>query len=92
MAATSSGTVVIDHAAGAQRVQSLFGVWQSVSTAKISFSNAGPILPAGSYTGGDLTTAKQFNDVIGSCRSAPRAPSFLTPTANSLQALVCLPK
>ncbi len=74
MAATSSGTVVIDHAAGAQRVQSMFGVWQSVSTAKISFSNAGPILPAGSYTGGDLTTAKQFNDVIGSCRSGAQSP------------------
>jgi len=74
MAATSTGTVVIDHAAGAQRVQNMFGVWQQVSTAQISFSNAGPILPAGSYTGGDLTTAMQFNDVMGSCKSGAQSP------------------
>jgi hypothetical protein len=74
MAATPSGTTVIDHAAGMQRVQSMFGVWQAVSTAHISFSNAGPLLPAGSYTGGDLKTAQQFNDVIGSCRSGGQSP------------------
>jgi hypothetical protein len=74
MAANSSGTVVIDHAAGAQRVQNMFGVWQAVSTATISFTNAGPILAAGSYTGGDLKTAPQFNDVMGSCTSGAQSP------------------
>jgi hypothetical protein len=74
MAAASSGTIVIDHAAGAQRVQNMFGVWQAVSTATISFTNAGPILPAGSYTGGDLKTAQQFNDVMGSCSSGTQSP------------------
>ena len=74
MAATSSGTVVIDHNAGAQRVQSMFGVWQAVSTATISFTNAGPILAAGSYTGGDLKTAQQFNDVMGSCSAGTQSP------------------
>jgi hypothetical protein len=74
MAVNPSGTVVVDHNAGAQRVQSMFGVWQSVSTAKISFSNAGAILPAGSYTGGDLQTAQQYNDVIGSCNKGAQSP------------------
>jgi hypothetical protein len=74
MAATSSGTVVIDHAAGAQRVQNMLGVWQAVSTATISFTNAGPILAAGSYTGGDLKTAQQFNDVMGSCSAGTQSP------------------
>src|ERR1700719_3191042 len=74
MAVNPSGTVVIDHNAGVQRVQSMFGVWQAVSTANISFTNAGALLPAGSYTGGDLKTAQQFNDVMGSCRSGAQSP------------------
>lgn len=74
MAVNPSGTVVIDHNAGLQRVQSMFGVWQAVSTANISFTNAGALLPAGSYTGGDLKTAQQFNDVMGSCRSGVQSP------------------
>ncbi len=59
MAVTPSGTTVIDHATGLQRVQSMFGVWQAVSTAHISFTNAGALLPAGSYTSGDLKTVQQ---------------------------------
>lgn len=74
MAVSPSGTVVIDHNAGLQRVQSMFGVWQAVSTANISFTNAGALLPAGSYTGGDLKTLQQFNDVMGSCRSGAQSP------------------
>ena len=74
MATTASGAVSIDHNAGAQRVQSMFGVWQAVSTASVSFNNLGPILPAGSYTGGDLTSAQQFNDVMGSCKSGAQSP------------------
>lgn len=74
MAINPSGVVVIDHAAGAQRVQSMFAVWQEVPTASLSFSNIGSLLPAGSYTGGDLTTATQFNDVMGSCKSGIQNP------------------
>jgi hypothetical protein len=74
MAATSTGTVVIDHAAGVQRVQSMFAVWQGVPTATLSFTNAGAILAAGSYTGGDVTTAQQFNDIMGSCKSGAQSP------------------
>jgi hypothetical protein len=74
MAVNPSDTVVIDHNTGTQRVQSMFGVWQSVSTANISFTNAGPILATGSYSGGDLQTAQQFNDVIGSCNKGLQSP------------------
>ena len=74
MAVTQNGSVVINHATGLQRVQAMFGVWQSVATAAISFTNAGPLLPAASYTGGDLTTVKQFNDVMGSCQSGVQNP------------------
>ena len=74
MAMTPSGGVVIDHANGVQRVESMFGVWQAVATAGLSFSNIGNLLPAGTYTGGDLTTAQQFNDVMGSCKSGIQSP------------------
>lgn len=74
MAVNPSGSVVLDHNTGTQRVQNMFGVWQSVSTANISFANVGPILAAGSYSGGDLKTAQQFNDVIGSCNKGVQSP------------------
>ena len=74
MAVTPSGTTVIDHAGGTQRVQGMFGVWQAVSTAHVSFTNAGALLPAGSYSSGDLKTAQQFNDIIGSCRYGKQSP------------------
>jgi|1185.fasta_scaffold13923_2 hypothetical protein len=75
MAVTAGNETVIDNAAGVQRVQNMFAVWQSVPTATISFSNAGPILSAGAYvTGADVATVPQFNDVVGSCKSAAQNP------------------
>ena len=74
MSASSGGTVVIDHNAGILRVQNMFSVWQGLSTATLSFTNAGALLPAGSYTSGDLTTAQQFNDMMGSCAARKQNP------------------
>lgn len=74
MAVNSGGTTVIDNAKGLTQVQSMFAVWQSVPTANISFSNAGKLLSAGAYTGGDVTTAAQYNAVVGSCRSGAQNP------------------
>ncbi len=73
-AVTPTGTQVVTNATGLTRVAAMFDVWHAVPTASISFSYAGPLLPAGSYTGGDLTTVQQFNDVIGSCKSAKQNP------------------
>src|SRR5712672_509190 len=39
MAVNPSGATVIDHSSGVQRVQNMFAVWQSVSSASLSFSN-----------------------------------------------------
>jgi hypothetical protein len=74
MAVNPSGATVIDHSSGVQRVQNMFAVWQGVSTASLSFSNIGSLLPAGTYTGGDLKTAQQFNDVMASCNSGLQSP------------------
>ncbi len=74
MSATSTGTVVISNATGLQRVQSMFGTWSAVATAQISFKNAGSLLAAGSYSGGDLKTVSQYNDMIGSCKAGTQSP------------------
>lgn len=74
MAATSSGTTVISNATGLQRVQAMFGTWSAVQTAQISFTNAGGLLTVGSYTGGDLKSVAQYNDMIGSCRAGTQSP------------------
>jgi hypothetical protein len=74
LAVNPSGKTVIDNNAGQQRVKNMFAVWQQVSTAKLSFSYAGPLLAASSYTGGDVTTAKQFNDIMGSCKAGLQNP------------------
>jgi Matrixin len=74
MAVTSSGTTVISHADGVTRLQGMFAVWQSVPTAAVSFANAGPLLSAGTYTGGDVNSMGQLNALIGSCQSAAQNP------------------
>jgi hypothetical protein len=72
--AISGSTTLITNATGLQRVQAMLSNWQSIPTAAVSFSNAGPLLAAGSYTGGDLTTVTQYNDVVGSCQSGKQSP------------------
>ena len=88
MAVTPGNTTVINNAAGLQRVQSMFAVWQSVPTAVISFSNAGQLLSAGSYIGGtDLTTVQQFNDVFGACAAGAQNPIIFDANGQILSAL-----
>jgi len=72
---TSSGTIVIDNAAGLTRVQNLFLPWQSVSTTAISYHNAGSILPVPpDFTDGDVSNLSEFNAVTGSCNKAIQSP------------------
>ncbi len=87
MAVNPAGSTVIDHATGLQRLQGMFGVWQGVSTASVSFSNAGPLLAAGAYTGGDVATAAQFNAVMGSCQSAAQNPIIFDADGSLLASL-----
>jgi hypothetical protein len=83
-----SGTVVIDNTAGLQRVQSLFQPWASVPTTAIRYNYAGPILPAGSFTGGDLSTPQQFNDVSKSCDSGQQSPIIFDANGSLFDALI----
>ena len=51
MAVNPSGQVMISNPAGLQRVQNILAVWQGVSTAAVSFTNAGTISPVGVFSG-----------------------------------------
>jgi hypothetical protein len=61
----SGGAIVVTNATGISRVQSMFGNWQAVPTADLSFSNAGAILPVGTFAGGDVKTVDDFLAVAG---------------------------
>lgn len=79
------GALPHDQAVGL--VQSLFQVWENVPTANIRYQRAGDILSVGSYTGGAITTAKQFNDVEGSCVKGTQSPIIFDADGSLLQAL-----
>ena len=78
---------ILSHDQAVGLVESLFQVWENVPTANIRYQRAGDILPAGSYTGGAITTAKQFNDVEGSCIKAVQSPIIFDADGSLLQSL-----
>lgn len=88
MAKNPSGTIVIDHAPGVTRVDSMFSTWSSVSTATLQYQNAGGLLAAGSLAaGGDVDTVQKFNDVSASCDSGVQSPVIFDADGSILKAL-----
>lgn len=85
---TPTGTVVITNAAGLTRVQSMFGTWQAVPTANISFQNAGAILATGSFTGGDVKTVADFDAVDASCNAGTQSPIIFDADGSIFNALI----
>jgi hypothetical protein len=79
-----SGQTVISNGQGLSRVQNLFQNWQSVPTASISFSYAGPIT---GVTGGDVKSIQDFNTVQGSCNSGAQNPIIFDANGSLLRAL-----
>jgi hypothetical protein len=79
-----AGQTVISNAQGLNRVQNLFQNWQSVPTASISFSYAGPIT---GVTGGDVKSIQDFNTVQGSCNSGAQNPIIFDANGSLLRAL-----
>src|SRR5215469_5563340 len=78
---------ILSHDQAVGLIESLFQVWENVPTANIRYQRAGDILPAGSYTGGAITTAKQFNDVGGSCMNGAQSPIIFDGDGSLLQSL-----
>lgn len=68
------GTVVVDNAAGAARVRSMFQVWQDVPTSAITYNHTGALLSYGVFTDGDVNTVEEFDAVTGSCIEGLQSP------------------
>ena len=82
------GTVVIDHTAALSRISAMFRVWQDVSTASITYSNAGPLLSSGTFVDGDVSTVEEFDAVIGSCVDGTQSPIILDADGSIFNELV----
>jgi len=62
----NGGPVIIDNPTGVARVNKLFAYWSAVSTANLSFTNAGGLLAVGSFpANGDVKTVNDFLAVAG---------------------------
>lgn len=79
-----SGQTVITNAQGLLRVQGLFHNWQSVPTAAITFSFAGPI---SGVPGGHVQTIQDFNTVQGSCNAGTQSPVIFDANGSLIKAL-----
>jgi hypothetical protein len=87
MSAKSTGQTVIDNSAGKTRIASMFQTWSSVTTATVSFQNAGAILATSGFSDGDVSTAAEFNAVFGSCQGAAQSPIVFDAAGGILQQL-----
>ncbi len=67
-------SATINNTAAITRVQGMFQVWQDVPTAAITYTRTGSILSVGSFTDGDVSTAAEFNEVVGSCVAGTQSP------------------
>lgn len=56
------------------RVDSMFDVWQNVTTASIAYQRAGQIQAVPGFSDGDVNTAAEFNAVEGDCFDGDQSP------------------
>lgn len=63
-----------NEATARARVISMFNVWQSVSTASISFNRAGFINSTGAFTDGDVSTIDEYEAVNSNCSGSGQNP------------------
>lgn len=81
------GAATVDNASGLARLQNMLSFWSGVSTATVSFQNAGGIQPTGAFTGGDVATATDFNAVYGDCKSGKQNPIIFDADGSIVRAL-----
>lgn len=72
--AINGTTVVVSNATALSRVQAMFGVWQGVSTAAVSFNYTGPIAHTGAFQDNDVDTIDEYNAVRGACKAGTTNP------------------
>jgi len=56
------------------RVANMFAVWQDVPSASIRYNRAGAIQAVGAFSGGDVSTAAEYNAVEGDCGNGNQSP------------------
>jgi hypothetical protein len=73
---TDSGDLspIVSEGAAQASVRDMFDVWQDVGSASISYNRAGPILDAGVFTDGDVSTAVEYDAVLGACNAGSQSP------------------
>ncbi len=83
---TDNGPLSASVAEGAAqtRVQSMFNVWQNVPSASISYTRGGFINNAGTFTDGNVSTADEYDEVVGSCEAATQSPIIYDEAAQIL--------
>ena len=64
----------ISEAQARTRVANMFGVWQDVPSAGIRYNRAGAIQAVGAFSGGDVSTAAEYNAVEGDCGNGNQSP------------------
>ena len=69
------------------RVNSMFGVWESVTTASINYDNAGFINPTGAFSDGDVSMIAEFDAVSAACNNATQNPVIYDADGSMLVAL-----
>ena len=67
-------SATVGEAAARSRIAAMFGVWQNVATASISFAREGFIEPVGAFNGGDVNNVQEFDAVEGDCANGNQSP------------------
>lgn len=80
-------SATVDQAQAQARVNTMFGVWESVPTAIIAYNRAGFINPTGAFNDGDVNTIAEYNAVQGDCSSGAQNPVIYDSDGSLLVAL-----
>lgn len=85
---SSGDAVIVPNNEALSRVASMFSVWSDVTTAKLSFQYAGPLLAAGQYVAGwDVATLEMFDEVVGSCDQGMQSPVIFDADGSIMESL-----
>lgn len=73
---TDSGplSATVTEGQAQSRVAAMFTVWQDVPTSRIAYTRAGPVQATTGFSGGDVSTAAEWNAVHADCANGVQSP------------------
>ena len=80
-------SATVDQAQAQARLNSMFDLWESVSTASIAYDRVGFLLPTGTFTDGDVNTIDEYDDVQAACTNGLQNPVIYDVDGSLLVAL-----